>query len=117
MTNKVPEFIRGKKGGQQMVLGAYCYTKSSNKGEKIIWECCDRKCRARAVTDRENHVISLVEHNHQTDSDQCAAKRIRSNMVGTIEKNPNQQINAIIQHEISAVPPSVSTFLPTKQVY
>ena len=78
---EVPEFIRGRRGGEQMILAGFSYTKNQIRKKSVVWECCERSCRAIALTDKHYAIKTIPTHNHVADADKCNAKRIRSQLV------------------------------------
>ena len=78
---EVPDFIRGRQGGEQMIVAGYCYSKNRVRKNSVLWECCERSCRAIAVTDSHHTIKTVPTHNHAADPDKCNAKRLRAQMV------------------------------------
>ena len=56
---EVPEFILGRQGGEQMTFAGFCYSKNRVRKNSVLWECCERSCRAIAVTASHHTKIRL----------------------------------------------------------
>ena len=109
-----PKFIRGPRGGFQLVHCGYIYNKCRDRGETTIWECSDKKCRASFITTRNQDVKFIGKHKHPADKAKSAAKILRSEMVESIRKNPNET-TGLVQRSIGKEPSEVSEHMCSRE--
>lgn len=58
------EFVKSVRGKDKLVLKSYLYTKERSIGEKEIWKCEDRNCKARVHSNGQEVVKELGMHYH-----------------------------------------------------
>ena len=104
-------FIVNQKGADMPVFENYLFTKHSESGQKTIYRCRDRLCKARLHMENAE-VWRTTEHNHAADVREIVALETQANLrkraLDTMEQ-PRQIFQAVVRD----MPIQVASKLPS----
>lgn len=75
--------VLSEKGKAMLVMGGYKFTFHKNLVNSKRWKCTRRNCKAYLKTDSDKNTViveSMVEHNHQPDSQEGINRQVLSNL-------------------------------------
>ena len=111
-----PVAVRGRRGGQQLLLEGHVYTTQRRREAATSWLCTERFCGATITTRNENLTVTRRSpHNHPPDYVKCNARLAKSNMINSMMGNPDQSSYAVVRKQLSQLPPTVSSQLTSPE--